>query len=435
MSGDVDQNALSEVTVMSSWDSILADTHIILTDPDNPDAESATAALLVQVAAAVSTDATRPVVIARGWPSVLQPDASAGQINAWQIAIAASHAAWLEQLEAARAAFPQAVIQPLDLAGTLADLFSTTALEELSADTFFTVEEPGGTEVTTSLAALIVQMAQSEIPVGPPEDIAPQILDIYDNVGSAIWTAVGASLGTTPEAPVVYDFATVVDVLNATASGNLLFLKDREEPAQELSFLGTDANDTIAFSPDLQNVDGGAGTDTLVMDTAAAAASITEIADGTLQVQVSDSTVTLQNVERIEFTDGHLAFDDDGIAGQAYRLYQACFDRVPDAEGLGFWIRQIDAGNVTLQETAGHFLASEEFATVYGNPAELADIHYLALLYANVLGRAPDAEGFDFWRTQQENGITRADMLVYFSESAENIELVANAIDDGIWYL
>jgi len=120
---------------------------------------------------------------------------------------------------------------------------------------------------------------------------------------------------------------------------------------------------------------------------------------------------------------------------QACRLSQACFDPTPDTEGLGFWIKQLDAGNVTLTQAANFFIGSEEFAEVYGTPQALADVHYLALLYANVLDRVPDSEGFGFWREQQENGVTRADMLVYFSESTENVTRVATAIDDGIWYI
>ena len=36
------------------------------------------------------------------------------------------------------------------------------------------------------------------------------------------------------------------------------------------------------------------------------------------------------NVERLDFSDAHLAFDVDGNAGQIYRLYKAAFARTPD---------------------------------------------------------------------------------------------------------
>lgn len=204
------------------------------------------------------------------------------------------------------------------------------------------------------------------------------------------------------------------------------------------NIIGTDADDVITFTADLRDVQGGAGTDTLVVATSFAGTSVILGDDaGTLRFNVTEGSpeLVLQDVERISFEDSTLAFDEAGLAGQAYRLYQACFDRTPDAEGLGFWINQLDTGAVTLKETAELFLNSAEFADVYGAPAALADVHYLALLYANVLDRVPDSDGFGFWREEQEKGVTRADMLVYFSESFENVAQVAPAIDDGIWYV
>ena len=211
---------------------------------------------------------------------------------------------------------------------------------------------------------------------------------------------------------------------------------EQPAPVDETRYLGSDLDDRVTLTPALTLVDGGAGTDTLIVEADFAEARIIFGAahEVLLDPGPEAPALTLQNVERIAFSDGTLAFDDDGLAGQAYRLYQACFDRVPDAEGLGFWIKQLDAGNVTLTDAANFFLTSREFANVYGEPDALADVHYLALLYANVLNRVPDQDGFAFWRDQQDKGITRADMLVHFSESAENKALVAEAIDDGIWY-
>jgi hypothetical protein len=51
-----------------------------------------------------------------------------------------------------------------------------------------------------------------------------------------------------------------------------------------------------------------------------------------------------------------------------------------------------------------------------------------------VLHRAPDAAGYDFW-TQALHTSSRADVLVGFSESAENQAQVIGAIQHGIDYL
>jgi len=51
---------------------------------------------------------------------------------------------------------------------------------------------------------------------------------------------------------------------------------------------------------------------------------------------------TLVSIERIQFTDGTLALDESGNAGQAYRLYQAAFGRTPDTPGLSHNLNLLD---------------------------------------------------------------------------------------------
>lgn len=143
----------------------------------------------------------------------------------------------------------------------------------------------------------------------------------------------------------------------------------------------------------------------------------------------------LFNIERIQLNDGFLALDIDGNAGQMYRLYQAAFDRKPDDAGLGHWIDTFDRGLFDLKGVAQEFLISEEFQTRFGTEKTLDDKTFLTLLYSNVLDRDPDQAGFDFWTAQQAQGLSRADMLQYFSESEENYANVAAEIDMGIFYL
>lgn len=194
----------------------------------------------------------------------------------------------------------------------------------------------------------------------------------------------------------------------------------QNDPGVGQTHLGTDAIDTYVF---------GAPRATFSLDVL-----------NTDQIIVSDTRVanvsdTLINIERIQFEDGFVAFDTDGNAGQMYRLYQAAFDRDPDVAGLGHWIDTFDRGVFDLTGVAQEFIDSQEFQTRFGTDQSLDDQGYLTLLYANVLDRTPDQPGFDFWSDQQANGISRADMLQYFSESPENYANVAAEIDMGIYYL
>jgi Ca2+-binding RTX toxin-like protein len=141
--------------------------------------------------------------------------------------------------------------------------------------------------------------------------------------------------------------------------------------------------------------------------------------------------IELQDIERISYSDGTgIALDIHGNAGQAYRLYQAAFDRAPDLGGMGYQMNALDTG-LTLAQVATNFIASPEFQSKYGN---VDDAQFIALLYRNVLDRDPDAGGLQYHLNELASNQTRADVLVHFSESPENQANVIGAIADGIQY-
>lgn len=147
-----------------------------------------------------------------------------------------------------------------------------------------------------------------------------------------------------------------------------------------------------------------------------------------------DGNNILHDISRIEFSDGVVAFDINGIAGKAYRLYQAALDRTPDTGGLGFWIKEFDAGRHTLTSAAQAFLFSPEFQQTFGTAATVSNAQYIDLLYNNVLKRSADSGGTAFWNDKLQTGWSRADVLEYFSESTENQGNVYQAVKDGIWF-
>ena len=148
-------------------------------------------------------------------------------------------------------------------------------------------------------------------------------------------------------------------------------------------------------------------------------------------IAMRDGVDGLVEVERLQFSDVTLALDIDGIAAEAYRIYKAAFDRQPDTEGLGFWIKNMDAG-MSIEAVAQEFINSAEFIRMYG--ANPTDEQFVDLLYANVLDRQADQSGYDFWIGALDRGLTRAGLLAEFSESRENIANVAPLIEDGIQY-
>ncbi len=201
-------------------------------------------------------------------------------------------------------------------------------------------------------------------------------------------------------------------------------------------FLGGAEDDIIQLTESVVYIDGGAGVDKLIVDALSSDVSIEFDSFGKPVLQNAPgyaNAITLSNLERVEFFDATLALDIDGNSGQAYRLYQASFDRTPDQEGLEYWIQELDAGISSLTQVAKSFLASAEFKANYGEITKLADADFVELLYQNVLGRLPDEEGYAYWLNEAQNGAAREQILASFSESTENKANVAPLIDDGIW--
>lgn len=193
--------------------------------------------------------------------------------------------------------------------------------------------------------------------------------------------------------------------------------------------VGSAGTDKLAAPSGTAKLDGMGGLDTVVFGGKASAYTISKSgSDFLVQASGGSASTTLSNVERVQFSDKTVALDIDGNAGEAYRLYQAAFDRTPDKVGLGFWINALDKGT-DLASVAHGFIGSSEFASLYG--ANANDNQFVAALYQNVLHRTPDAGGTDFWLNALHQA-NRADVLVAFSESAENQAQVIGSIQHGI---
>ena len=146
------------------------------------------------------------------------------------------------------------------------------------------------------------------------------------------------------------------------------------------------------------------------------------------------NTLQVNQVERLQFTDTMLALDTgkDQTAGSGYMLYKAAFNRTPDTGGLGYWINKMDTG-MSYSDVANNFVNSAEFKTAFGGSNPSVNT-LVTKLYNNVLNRAPDAGGLAFWQEKLTTGWSTADVLGYFSTSAENVTNVTPLIANGIQY-
>jgi len=197
-------------------------------------------------------------------------------------------------------------------------------------------------------------------------------------------------------------------------------------------------DDVLIAGSGNDTLDGGAGIDVAVLDVDIK--NVQRRYDKPSGKWIIESTTEgrdeLVNVERINANDKSVALDIDGNAGQVYRVYKAVFNRDPmagDTSGLGYWIKQADAG-MSVVEVSARFIDSNEFRSSYGTNS--ADDVFLSRVYENVLGRAPDPVGKAWWLEQLKSNPekTREKILADFAESTENKDAVIGVIGSGIVY-
>ena len=197
-----------------------------------------------------------------------------------------------------------------------------------------------------------------------------------------------------------------------------------------LTLTGSAGREQFASGISNDTIDGAAGVDTVIYQCNRSSFTLTKTATGWTVSSAAEGLDNLTNVERIKFGDETLALDITGNAGQAYRIYQAAFNRVPDNGGLKFWISAMDGG-ASLQDVAAGFMGSAEFKALYG--ANPTNEEFVNKLYANILHRAPDPGGYAYWvEALNSKLITQVQALVFLSESTENQAGVLNAIINGI---
>jgi hypothetical protein len=352
-------------------------------------------------------------------------------------------------------------------AGGLAYHISVSAFGA-SAPTTPIVNPPPPT--VPAIPPVIPPVAPPVIPPVIPKDTGPEIV-------SAIGTVDGAIIVTFDEAPVLADRGSILLIQGSNAvatvaweagdsrihlSGKTLTLYSDHAVAlvpgkYSLHFTDRMLTDTAgnlgtSYAYNIVHVHGTAGggvtpvlsghgervhgsagfADAVVVNGRLSDYQVTRETDG---FKISDGyfVATVSDIERIMFTKSNdvVALSLDGPLGQAFRLYTAAFDRVPDQGGLGYWLHKAELG-VSLGDIARSFIASKEFSDLYGTGP--GDGDFLGALYQNVLHRDGESGGVAYWMDRLSHGADRGDVLAAFSESAENQEQAVALIGNGVAY-
>jgi hypothetical protein len=132
---------------------------------------------------------------------------------------------------------------------------------------------------------------------------------------------------------------------------------------------------------------------------------------------VDNGTMTLQDVRTAMIDSQEATYCVNPII----QLYQAAFDRLPDAPGFTYWVDMLHAAwingpaayNLMLSSIATKFTQSAEFTTDW---SVLTTGNFVTELYLRVLHRQASPADVNYWQT---SGLTHAQLLLSFSQSGE----------------
>jgi Ca2+-binding RTX toxin-like protein len=196
------------------------------------------------------------------------------------------------------------------------------------------------------------------------------------------------------------------------------------------TLIGNEGDNVLIGGRGDDRIDGGAGTDCATYSGTIANFKIEKIGD---VVYVTDrqggqGTDALTGVEKLRFQDlsVDLTVQDAAAAASGARLhavvelYVGFFNRVPDAEGLNFWLNQMDRGMSTAQVADAFYSSAQQFSSLTGYSSTMTDDDFVRVIYKNVLGRSEvDAGGLAFWSHALADGTaTRGALLDSILNSA-----------------
>ena len=138
----------------------------------------------------------------------------------------------------------------------------------------------------------------------------------------------------------------------------------------------------------------------------------------TSSIQFADATVNLGiGIKSQSIATGDLK--------SLIELYIAFFNRVPDADGLSYWIDQFRAGQTLTQIAESFYAAAVQYPSLTGYSTAMSNADFVRGIYKNVLGRsgntAPPEEDVQYWAGELANGhATKGSLISVMLNSAHS---------------
>ena len=172
---------------------------------------------------------------------------------------------------------------------------------------------------------------------------------------------------------------------------------------------GNELDNMITGGAGNDTIDGGQGTDSVKFLDSLTHYKIIRTTSG---YQVSDTwgtngTDSLTQIESLQFSDKNinlLVQDKAASMGSAQttqllELYVALFNRVPDADGMSYWLDQVKAGQSFNQIAESFYNAGVAYSQLTGFSSTMSNADFINVIYKNVLGRknGTDVGGLLHW--------------------------------------
>ena len=189
-------------------------------------------------------------------------------------------------------------------------------------------------------------------------------------------------------------FDSGVTYIDALSGASALTERAQLNNVEQLQFLDKTVslvvNDTIKGQPGTDFFDGGLGIDTVVYSGPQERYSITKSGNRYVVSEPtgSDDTDYLSNIERLQFSNGKVALDLGGNAGQAARLIGALLGPsfIKDKALAGVVIGLIDQ-DYSIESIANLGLNTSFYLTLAGSTKNEDFVNHV---FRNVVGRPPE---------------------------------------------
>lgn len=246
--------------------------------------------------------------------------------------------------------------------------------------------------------------------------------DIFSSKGSWSYTPSAAYSGSDTFRITATDSGKTKDLLvtvSVVAPGGQL-----TGTSQEDIIIGSNANETLKGLGGNDQINAGGGVDTAIYSYGISRYAVTKTGPSyAIRDTVgTEGTDTITNVERINFSDKtiNLTVQEraDSISVENLNLlkelYIAFFNRIPDADGLEYWIGQIESGQSINQIAEAFYNAGVQYSDLTGFSSTMSDADFVNVIYKNVLGRTDgaDTEGLAYWSGALANGSETRGSLV-----------------------